>query len=121
MRATQWARWATCALAISICVPAFADRKRSLSDCTAFDQAEKGEDGMEMTIHNKCTIPVDCTLSWRVVCAPKSKARRSVHPGSAKFAVTEGAAQSTAATAAVCGDDSWEIGDVQWTCQPAKD
>src|SRR5438309_11750476 len=100
MRATTWARWATCALATSICVPALADRKRSLSDCTAFDQADKGDDGIALTIHNKCTIPVDCAVSWRVVCAPKSK-RRSIHRTTTKLAITEGDAQTTSATAAV--------------------
>lgn len=121
MRSTKWARWATCALAISICVPALADRKRSLSDCTVFDQADKGDDAVAFTIRNTCTIPVDCAITWRVVCAPTSKKRRSVHPSTAKLAINEGAAQSTDATASVCGDDGWAIEDVQWSCQPNKD
>src|SRR5690606_37810234 len=46
MRAASWTRWATCALALSICVPvALADRgKKSISSCTSFDQEDKGED-----------------------------------------------------------------------------
>jgi hypothetical protein len=123
MRSPTWARWATCALAISICVPAaFADRgKKSLSDCTAFNQNDKGDDKVEFTIHNTCSIPVDCAVSWRVVCAPDSKKRRAVHAGTAKLAITDATSQSTDASAAVCGDDGWSIDNVQWSCQPNKD
>ena len=72
-------RWATCALAISIVVAsgiasgvapgvAFADRpQRSLAGCASFDQADRGEDRVVFTIHNACSIPVDCAVSWRVV------------------------------------------------------
>ena len=122
MRATRWARWATCALAITICVPASADRaRRSLSACTSFDQTDKGDDKVAFTVHNACSIPVDCTVSWRVVCAPQSKTRRASYPSSAKFAVTEGGSQSAEASAVVCGDAAWTIDLVQWTCQPNKD
>jgi hypothetical protein len=123
MRATSWARWATCALAISICVPpALADRtRRSLSTCTSFDQAEKGEDKVAFTIHNTCSIPVDCSVSWRVVCAPDSKKRRASHPSTAKFAITDGGSESAEASATVCGDDGWTIDSVHWACEPNKD
>jgi hypothetical protein len=122
MRATCWARWATCALAISICVPAIADRaRRSLADCTSFDQADKGDDKVAFTIRNACSIPVDCSVSWRLVCAPDSKKRRASHPGTARLAITEGGSQSAEASAAVCGDDAWAIDSVQWRCLPNKE
>lgn len=123
MRSASWARGATCALAISMFVPAaLADRAhRSLSDCTAFDQADKGEDKVEFTIHNTCSVPIDCTLSWRVVCAPDSKKRRSSHANNAKLAISDGTSQSTDASAAMCGDDAWAIDSVSWSCLPNKD
>ncbi len=121
MRSTKWARWATCALALSICVPALAEHNKSLSDCTSFAQAEKGDTSLELTIQNKCTVPVDCTISWRVVCAPDSKKRRAVHPGASKLALVEGAASSAEASASVCGDDGWTIEAIEWSCQPNKD
>ena len=122
MRSTKWARWATCALAISICVPALADHSRkSVGDCTSFDQTDKGDDTVELAIKNSCKVPVDCTISWKVVCAPASKKRRSVHPTTTKLAVNEGATQATDATASMCGDDGWTIDDIQWSCQPNKD
>ena len=125
MRRHVWARWATCALAITICIPAaLADGgrgKKSIASCTAFDQADKGDDKVEFTIRNSCTVPVDCSISWRVVCAPNSKKRRAVHPASSKLALTDGTAQSADASATVCGDDSWSIDQISWSCEPNKD
>jgi hypothetical protein len=122
--ASSMARWATCALALSILVPAaMADRgaKKSLADCTYFDQRDKGDDKVEMTIKNLCTVPVDCTMSWRVVCAPDSKKRRSVHPSSVKVSLDSGASDSKEASAAQCGDDAFAIDSIQWACQPNAD
>jgi len=123
MRSPTWTRWATCALAISICVPvAFADRgTKSISTCTSFGQEDKGEDKVQFTVHNSCTIPVDCSISWRVVCAPQSKKRRAVHAGAAKLELPNGGMQSAEASATVCGDDSWSIDSIAWSCQPNKE
>lgn len=124
MRSTTWARWATCALAIMIAVPvATADRgsKKSLADCALFDQVDKDEDTVELQIHNTCTVPIDCSMSWRVVCAPDSKKRRSSHPGSSKLALTTAAMGAAQATATVCGDDAWAIDSISWSCEPNKD
>jgi hypothetical protein len=127
MRTLSWARWATCALAISISIPVLADTGRgqkSLASCTSFDQEDKGEDTVQFTIKNTCTVPVDCSVSWRVICAPDSKKRRSVHPGSSKLALAveaKASMQSTDASAAMCGDDAWTIDQISWGCQPNKD
>jgi hypothetical protein len=120
MRSHTWARWATCALAISICVPvALADNhKKSISSCTFFDQEDKGDDKVQFSIKNSCTIPVDCSLSWRVVCAPTSKKRRAVHPSSVKLALDSSTTKTADASASVCGDDSFTIDSIQWSCQP---
>lgn len=132
MRTARRVRWATCALATPILSiisllastagPAFADRaRRSLAECASFDQADRGNDRVAFTIHNACSLPVDCEVTWRVVCAPDSRKRRAVHPGSVKLAIADGASQSTEASAAVCGDDSWAIDSVRWSCAPNKD
>ena len=122
MRSRSWARWATCALAISICVPALAGgAKKSLADCTSFDQTEKGDDAVELSLKNTCSIPVDCSISWKVVCAPDAKKRRSVHPGSSKLSLDTGGSSKAQASAAVCGDDSWSIESIEWSCQPNKE
>ena len=124
MRSTTWARWATCALAIMIIVPAAtADRgsKKTISTCTSFDQTDKDEDTVALSIHNSCSMPVDCSMSWRVVCAPASKKRRAVHPGSSKFALASAGTGSADASATVCGDDSWAIDSISWSCEPNQD
>lgn len=123
MRSTPWARWATCALAISILsVPALANRsKKSLADCTSFQQTEKGEDTIELTITNTCKVPVDCSIKWRVVCAPDAPKRRAVHQKSSKVTLTEGAGGGAEASAALCGDDSFAIDSIQWGCELNKD
>lgn len=126
--AASWTRWATCALALSICMPvAIADRggggapRKSLASCTTFDQQDKDDDKVEFTIHNTCTVPIDCSISWRVVCAPESKKRRATHPGLAKLALANNTTQSTQASASVCGDAGWSIEAISWSCQPTAD
>jgi len=122
MRALVAARWATYALALSVCLPALADRTpRSLSSCTSFDQVDKGDDAVSFTITNTCTVPVDCSVSWRVVCAPESKKRRSVHAASAKLNLDQSSSGATDASASTCGDAGWAIDNVEWSCQPNKE
>ena len=123
MRSTRWARWATCALAISICVPALAETtiKKSLADCTSFEQTAKGEDAVELSVRNSCSIPLDCSIKWRVVCAPDAPKRRAVHAKSSTFKLAEGTGQSAQASAAVCGDDAFAIDRIEWGCEPNKD
>jgi hypothetical protein len=124
MRSTLWQRGALCALALMICVPALASaggKDRSLDDCTSFSQEDKSEDTVAFTISNSCTIPVDCQIEWRVVCAPESKKRRSSKAGSVKLALTSNGMSSAEASAAACGDDAFTIDRVEWSCQPNKD
>jgi hypothetical protein len=126
MRHVTLARWACCALALSICTPALADKAgrgahKTLADCTAFDQADKGEAEVEFILHNSCSVPIECAITWQVTCAPTSHKRRSVHPGAAKLALVEQTTQSTSTSAQVCGDDSWAIENVNWSCAPSKE
>lgn len=120
-----------CALALVVSSSVFARPRpavkkidkpaRSLADCTTFEQQDHGDSAVDLTIHNSCTLPVDCTVSWRVVCAPQSKKRRSEHLGSRKLALVEGAAGAAQASAARCGDDAWSIDSIEWSCLPNTD
>ena len=123
MRSTFWTRWAACALAITVCLPvAVADRgKKSIALCTSFGQEDKDDDKVQFTINNTCTIPVDCSITWRVVCAPESKKRRAVHAGAAKLALTTSSTQTAEASAAICGDAGWSIDSISWSCEPNKE
>lgn len=122
MRSTRWARWATFALAISICVPALAkSARKSVADCTSFQQTEKDEATLSIALHNSCSMPVDCKVTWRVVCAPDAPKRRASHAKSSKFTLKEGGDNTVEASAAMCGDDSFTLDQVQWGCEPNKD
>ena len=123
MSRSKLASWVTCALVVSVFVPAaFADRGgKSLANCTTFDQTTKDDETEAFTVKNACSIPIDCAISWKVVCAPDSKKRRSSHPGSSKLTLADGASRSAEASVAVCGNDSWEIQGVEWSCAPNKD
>jgi hypothetical protein len=122
MRSKFWARWATCALAITVCMPlALAGGKRSVADCTSFDQIDKDDDKVEFKISNSCSMAVDCAIKWRVVCAPDAKSRKASHPKSLKLQVTTGSTSAAEASASVCGDDSWTIDSIHWSCEPNKD
>ena len=122
MRSNFWARWAACALAITVCFPlaVVADSKKSIADCTAFDQNDKGDDAVQFTIHNTCSSGLDCTINWRVVCTSRTKVR-TVHPGSVKLELVDTTMQTAEASASVCGNASWSIDSIQWSCQPNKD
>lgn len=130
MRTVSSVRWTRCALALAVAisivpasaVPASADRtRRTIAACASFDQVDRGDARVAFTIHNACSIPVDCSVTWRVVCAPDAKKRRASHPASARLAIPEAASGSAEASAAVCGDDAWVIDSVVWSCQPNKD
>ncbi|HET9622844.1 MAG TPA: hypothetical protein VFP84_15830 [Kofleriaceae bacterium] len=122
MRAISWARGATCALAsVLLLSPARADRAKSVTSCASFAQREEGDAKVAFTIRNACAMPLDCTVSWQVTCAPESKKRRAVHADRTKLTLPEGTAASAEASAAACGADGWVIDAVQWSCQPAKE
>jgi hypothetical protein len=100
---------------------AFAGGQKSVAACTSFDQVDKDDDKVELSIHNSCSMPVDCAIKWRVVCAPDAKSRRAAHAKSSTLAVTTNSTSAIEASAAICGDDSWMIDNVHWSCEPNKD
>ena len=119
MRSRAWTRWAICALALLVCIPvAVARNGKSVAHCTTFDQQDKGDDAVQFTVGSTCNVPLNCAISWRVVCAPASKKRRAVHPASRKFTLENATTQTAEASAAVCGDDAWSIEAIQWSCEP---
>jgi hypothetical protein len=96
--------------------------KKSMASCTAFDQADKDDDTTTFTIRNSCSIPIDCSISWKLVCAPDSKKRRSEHPTTQSIKMlADGAQQSTDVSAATCGADAWALQGIEWSCSPNKD
>ena len=129
---SSFVRWSLCALVFSLAIPAaLADGgkatggtavRKSMASCTAFDQADKDDETTTFTVRNACSVPIDCSISWKLVCAPASKTRRSEHPGTQKITMlADGAESTTDASAAQCGVDGWALQAISWSCVPNKD
>ena len=128
MRSTKGARRVSSALALVGLVisasPALADGKHdkgSIAGCATFDQKDSSETSVDFTINNACTIAVTCKVTWSLTCAPDSHKRRSRTFENASFALDQSETKTTTASAAKCGDDSWSIDDVTWSCAPVRD
>jgi hypothetical protein len=130
MRSASALRWAGFALALVVssssvfaqpnkAAPARA--KRSVAECATFDQADKGDDGVALTVRNSCSMPVACSMSWTLVCAPESKKRKALHKEAANFTLPDGGSESRDASPATCGADGWSIENIQWSCAPVRD
>ena len=130
MRSTvsRRARWATFALALAIALPAplYADtptpkKKKSVAECTSFDQSDRDEeDGVDFSVHNACSIPVSCSVSWALTCSPQSKKRRSRRVDSHAFQLDAEHGLSVTASSSRCGESDWSIDHITWSCQPSK-
>lgn len=125
---TTGTRWVLCALALALAVsPALADNKKkkkakakpreSVAACTTFDQLDREDDSVDLVIGSSCEVPVACSVSWSLVCAPGTKHARKSHGGEA-FTLEATQSQSTNASAGTCGNDGWVIDDVVWSCNP---
>lgn len=124
------ARWARCALALcaaaAVISPAAAEGKKKkgkkktpVSVCASFDQLDREDEGVDLVIGNQCDVKLTCSVAWTLTCAPDT-AKSSRTPGRSAFALDLGGSQSTLASPGVCGNDSWEIDDVTWSCQPEQ-
>jgi hypothetical protein len=98
----------------------FKHDKGSITACTSFGQRDASDDSVEFTVANSCTMAIECTITWTVVCAPDTKRRSSKQEGAA-FTLATTESRVTTASAARCGDDGWSIDDVSWQCAPSKD
>lgn len=96
-------------------------RRRSLASCTQAEQRDKDALSIALTVRSTCSMPIDCKVTWSLVCAPQARKRRKVTPNEASFTVQSSSSQETELSAAACGDDSWLIKDVSWRCEPSKE
>lgn len=96
-------------------------RRRSLAKCTQAEQRDKDDVSIALTVRSTCSMPIDCKVTWSLVCAPDARKRRKVTPGQASFTVASSSSQEAELSAAACGDDSWVIKDVSWRCEPSKE
>jgi hypothetical protein len=133
MRSTSVrARWASCALALCLAIPtplALADEgerkkpsRKTVAECTSFEQTDREtEDGVDFSVRNACSMPVSCSLSWALTCAPASKKSRSRKVDTHAFQLDADNGITLTASTARCGDDGWAIDSITWSCAPASD
>lgn len=97
-----------------------ARRPQRVSRCVKYSQT-MGSDkqSVDIGLANRCRFAVSCTVEWRVSCESdgagnSGEAARSLDLGA-------GARQTINASAARCGDESWEVQDIRWTCERQQD
>jgi hypothetical protein len=90
-------------------------RKKIIGSCPAFHQTRIGNEGLRFELHNTCTFPVACALTWSVHCRGPAESPRE-RTGTLELAV--GARDSLVASGAACGSDGWDIDDIHWSCDP---
>ena len=112
-------RWLCIAIALSFASPAaFAEGKKSIADCTSFNERELDEEaGVDFTIDNKCEVKVSCGIKWTLTCAPGTKKAKKTREQVA-FEIESGMSDGTTASTEACGYHGWQISDVTWSCEP---
>lgn len=111
---------ATAPSAVAQKKPKKPKKKPSVTRCMDYSQ-DLGDDGMNVTLKNSCEFDVDCHLSWKVYCVKDDESPGSRHNGSSSVSIPESDTGSVFASAAVCGEQGWRIGNVRWTCHGADD
>ena len=100
--------------------PARGTRRRSVAACATFAQVEHGDDGVDLSIDNRCGVALSCHLRWALTCAPDTRHRRRSR-ASLQVAIASATSETRTASAAECGGEGWVIDDVVWGCSPARD
>jgi hypothetical protein len=82
--------------------------------CTRYAQRPApGDDGLVLTLENRCAFPVRCTLHYETSCGKRGEA--TVHDESVDL---EPAASEDFAATLACGSEPWHVGNATWRCQP---
>ena len=100
--------------------PARGVKRRSVASCASFTQVEHGDDGVDLSIDNRCDMALTCHMRWALTCAPDTKHRRRSR-ASLQVAIATATSETRTASAAECGGEGWVIDDVVWGCAPARD
>lgn len=96
--------------------------RQMISRCVKMSQQKAGDSGLELALSNRCQFPVACTLSWQLVCERQGETkRRTRHDESAQLSLADGESTTTTADASTCGDESWAIRRVKWSCEQSDD
>ncbi|MBN2192016.1 MAG: hypothetical protein JW751_04310 [Polyangiaceae bacterium] len=94
-------------------VPTALAEDTNAGDCVRFEVA-RTEPDMAYTVDNSCTLAVNCTLSWRLVCGENREGK--VIDGRRRFRVASSRVSEVTIDARVCGNNEWSVEDVAWVC-----
>lgn len=83
----------------------------AVNRCVALEQSTEGQK-LELMLKNGCGQELSCNVGWSVRCG-RSAARRDGET----FGLVENERRTVTASAADCGNDSWQIGDIRWSCK----
>jgi hypothetical protein len=88
-------------------------RARVASRCVTLAQETSGQT-VDLSLTNRCEASMSCSVGWVVRCG---QARRlTTHRGSESVWLADGSSQTVTASAAECGDQSWRVGAIRWSC-----
>jgi hypothetical protein len=88
-------------------------KTKSTARCVRFDQVlDEEQSGAYLHLQNRCQVEVRCSVEWRVSCDGEA-GQLEMHA----FDLPRGKRETHHASAAAC-DGDWEVGDVQWSCEP---
>jgi hypothetical protein len=94
--------------------PVAAQQPKSPKDCVDVSKSEI-DDGLRFELKNHCDRVLACRVSWNLKCGDKPA--KLQERGDEKFAVPADASHGVEATTEACGNRSWLIENVRWTCE----
>lgn len=111
-----------CAIALGVTAATAAKPKRvKIARCVKYSQKRgSDEQSVNVGLRNQCRYAVSCTVEWKITCedddadTPARVQARTVDLG-------RGAREIINASAAACGDASWAVDDIKWTCEPGEE
>ena len=81
-------------------------------DCAHYSQRQAlTQDGLVLTVQNRCAEPVRCTLHYETGCG-----KGALSPHDESFELAGGLSQEFDATVS-CGGESWRVSQATWRCR----
>ena len=90
-----------------------AETRPTANDCMSFDRSEQ-DHAIEYRLTNGCDQRVACTVTWKLSCGDRPPL--VTHAGRGSTLLDPSASDAITASAAACGEQSWRISDVAWSC-----
>jgi hypothetical protein len=106
-----------CAMAIGASSTAAKPTKQKIARCVKYSQARGAdEQSVDVGLRNRCRFDVACTVEWKISCDGDDAG--TVREQARNVSLDRGAREIITASATVCGDESWAVDDIRWTCEP---